>query len=743
MRNRDNNDPRRRVRRTGPIRSQRRPAATGAAFPRRIITVRRIGLVGAGVASRVHIEALAAIPGVRTTAIIDPNTDAAQALARAYKIAAVYPSVRDALAADAFDCAHVAVPPNLHAPVALELIAAGKPVLLEKPAATSLAECDTLAVAGRASGLSIGVNQNFVFHPAFVALRRLVQARGLGKPNFVSCIYNVPLRQLAARQFSHWMFRQPVNILLEQAVHPLSQIAALAGLIGATKALAGPPVEIAPGKQFYPSLDLSLDCAQLPAQMRFAVGQEFPFWQITVVCDDGVAVADILANRFFTYERTRWMEAVDGVASGTRLAGTLMRESWGNTMQYALSTLKLKPRSDAYFQSMQNSMRAFHAALDTGTAPETDIAFGSMLVRCCETLRDQVFHPAAPGTTLSEDAAPVAAARETTGYDVAVLGGTGFIGTQVVTQLVQAGLRVSVMARSADNLPAVFADPLVSVRRGNIRQSADVEAAIGDAPVVVNLAHGGGGANFEQIRAAMVGGAETVARVCLARGVKRLIHVGSIASLYLGPQSGAVTDATPPDPQSDRRADYARAKAICDRMLMEMHARENLPVCILRPGVVVGRGASPFHSGIGFYNTDQHCIGWNDGRNPLPFVLVEDVARAIVLACSAPGIEGHSYNLIGDVRMTARDYIAALGKALERPLRFHPQSATWLWAEDLAKWGVKRATGRAVPMPARRDFLSRGMRAGFDCSAAKRDLGWQPVADPDEFQRRAILVHAA
>lgn len=698
--------------------------------------VRRIGLVGAGFISRVHIEALRTVPGVRTTAIIDPNIAAAQALARTYGIDTVRSTVEEALAADDFDCAHVLVPPDLHAPVALELIAAGKPVLLEKPAATSLTECKALIAAGRASGTLIGVNQNFVHHPAFLALRKLVHARGLGRPNFVSCLYNVPLRQLAARQFSHWMFRQPVNILLEQAVHPLSQIAALAGPIRATRALAGPPIEIAPGKNFHPSLDLSLDCEHLPAQMHFAVGREFPFWQISVICDDGVVVADILANRFFTYERTRWMETVDGLVSGTRTAGALMRESWRNTFHYALSTLKMKPRSDAFFQSMQGSLRAYHAALDAGTSPETDLAFGTMLVETCEKLRDQVFQPAV-------DSPPSAAETRMEGCDVAVLGGTGFIGTAVVKQLVGAGLRVSVMARSAANLPAIFADPLVCVHRGSIRDAAAVEAAIGDTPVVVNLAHGGGGATYEEIRAAMVDGAETVARVCLQRKTRRLIHVGSIASLYLGPQPAAVTDATLPDPQSESRADYARAKAVADRKLLEMHARENLAVCILRPGVVVGEGGSPFHSGLGFYNTEQHCIGWNDGRNELPFVLVEDVARAILLACNAPGIEGRTYNLVGDVRMTGRDYIGALGRALQRPLRFHPQSATQLWIEDLAKWGIKRATGRSVPMPSRRDFLSRGMRANFDCSAAKRDLGWQPVADQDEFLRRAILVHAA
>ena len=75
-------------------------------------------------------------------------------------------------------------------------------------------------------------------------------------------------------------------------------------------------------------------CADLPAQLRFAVGQSFPFWQVTVVCDDGVAVADILANRLFTYRRTRWMEAVDGLASGTRTAAAVFGASGRNLAAY-------------------------------------------------------------------------------------------------------------------------------------------------------------------------------------------------------------------------------------------------------------------------------------------------------------------------------------------------------------------------------------------------------------------------
>lgn len=695
-------------------------------------------LVGAGYISRVHAEALQAMRNVRVAAVVDPNQAAARSLAETFRIGQTFASVEEALAAGGFDVAHVLVPPDFHRDVALPLLGAGKSVLLEKPLGASVGECGELLDAAARSGATLGVNQNFVFHPAFARLRGALDRGLLGRPNFVDCIFNAPLRQLASRQFGHWMFQAPGNILLEQAVHPLSQIVALCGPVTDVRAPPSPSIEIAPGLPFHPSACVSLSCERLPAQLRFAVGQSFPFWQISVVCDDGVIVADMLANRVFRHARSRWLDAIDNIASGSFTAAGIVRDSSRNVADFALSKVRLKPRCDPFFQSMRGSFDAFYAALEAGRAPETDGRFGQGLVAACETIASQAFG-AAPARARA--AARQAAADAP--CDVAILGGTGFIGTHTVERFVREGLRVSVMARSTAALPEIFGHENVRLHRGDIRDADAVGRAIGDAPVVVNLAHGGASGGFEAIRAAMVGGAETVARACLARGVRRLVHVGSIASLYLGPQPGKVTGATPPDPRAEQRADYARAKAICDRMLLEMHAREGLPVCILRPGVVVGAGSPALHSGLGFFNNEQHVIGWNAGANPLPFVLVADVAEAILAATRAEGAEGRCYNLAGDVRLSARDYVAELGRVLHRPLRFHPQSPTRLWLAEIGKWSIKRVGGRAVPLPARRDILSRGMVADLDCSDAKRDLNWRPVSDRSVFVENAILVHAA
>ncbi len=689
----------------------------------------RIALIGAGNISEVHAAALRTLPGLTIGAVVDPNIAAAERLASRAGGRA-FASVAEALAADSFDRAHVLVPPDLHAAVTLELLAAGKPTLVEKPLAASLAECrDLLAAAG---ATPLGVNQNFVHHPAFARLRAEHAAKRYGVARAISCIYHVPLRQLADRQFGHWMFRQPGNLLLEQLVHPLSQLLSLAGPIKGMRLLPGPAIEISPGLPFVGSLEAIFDC-DVPVHLRFSVGESFPCWQITLAGSDGIGTADILANRLVNAGRTSLMEPVDNMLSGLATAAGLAAGAIDGFARYCLAMVKILPRSDQFYISMCGSLGAFHRAIDAGQLPALDGNFGATLVETCERIAAEIMPKVQP-RPIVQHITPAEA-------DIAVLGGTGFIGAEVVRQLVAAGHKVSVMARSPRNLPAIFEHPDVCITRGSIADPAAVSTAIATCKTVINLAHGGGGANYEAVRRAMLGGAETVADACTEAGVTRLIHVGSIASLYLGPQEAPITGATPPDPQPDERADYARAKAACDLMLLARH-RTGLPVVILRPGVVVGEGTSPFHSGVGLYNNEQHCIGWNDGRNPLPFVLVQDVAAAILLACTAPNIEGRTYNLVGDVRPNAADYTATLGRALGRPLRYHKQSATWLWLEDIGKWVIKRATGRNVPLPSRRDFLSRGLSATFDCADAVRDLNWHPNADPAVFHAKAIAIHA-
>ncbi len=695
----------------------------------------RVCLIGAGFISHIHAEAINSLPHITLSGIVDTNKAAAERVAKKWGIEHIVSSVEEAINSQKFDAFHVLVPPNAHASVAAECLKTGLPVFLEKPLATSREQSEDLLALAQNHNAPLGVNQNFIYHPAFAKLRHIIEQGALGPLEAVECTYSMPLRQLSARQFGHWMFHEPKNILLEQAVHPLSQIISLTGPATEHSALAGSPTEISPGVLFFGQANVSLKGAAAPAHLHFAVGREYPFWQITALCKDGGVTADMISNRTFSYRRARWLEAAEYLTSGARIAGQVALQSIANAGAYALSISGLKSRSDPFFISMRSSIEAFYQALNAGEPIRSDAAFGASLVALCENIADGAFPTPEIKTT-----PPIA--KSGNDYEILIIGGTGFIGRHVVAALTDKRTRVGVMARNLNNLADIFHNKDVTLIQGDATRETDLDRAIAPAQIVINLAHGGGGESWEEIRNALVGSAQAVAEKCLEHKVAKLIHVGSIAGLYLGDPEAPITGATPPDPLAGERADYARAKAEADNLLMRWHAEKNLPVCILRPGVVIGDGTSPFHSGVGVYNNDQHCLGWNKGANPLPFILVEDVAQAIVKAAQRDQVIGKTYNLVGDVRMSAVEYITELAQATGRPLKFHAQGVWKLQGVEMAKWLIKRLSGRKVPLPSYRDLKSRGMTSPFDIEDAKKDLDWTPVADRQEFIQRAILIHA-
>lgn len=689
--------------------------------------------MGAGNIAAVHAEALRLFTGAELTSVIDPRLSAANRLAQQFDAGHVYRSVEEGIEAGQFDAAHVLVPPDLHAKVAKPLLEAGIDVLLEKPMATSSADCDEMLRLAEVSGARIGVNQNFVFDTTFRKMLDIINSGRAGKLRSVTCIYSMPLRQLSAGQLNHWMFREPKNLLLEQAVHPLSQIIRLIGSIDALNVTAADVEELAPDTRFAPWLLAHLQGAEANAQFEFRMGTEFSTWQIVAICDDATLTADMISSTLTFSNRTRWLEPMDRFLGGLKVAGSRMLQATAGLAAYGLAMLKLRPRSDAFFKSMRGSHQSHYAALRDGGQQELGGAFGRDIVALCEKLAEAANWP---GANVLE--VPL---NQSGTYDVLVIGGTGFIGRAVVGKLLEEGKRVGVMARSISGLGSLFYNHDVVVVRGDMASEADLEEAISRTSVVVNLAHGGGGESWEAISEAMVGGARRVAETCLKHNVTQFIHVSSIAGLNLGQRQETITAETLPDGSPESRADYSRAKVDADKMLLELCKSRSLPLTILRPGLVVGRGGTAFHTGVGFFNNEQHFLGWNAGHNPLPFVLVDDVADAIVACIGREGIVGRAYNLVGDVRWSARKYVDELAAGLGRPIKFHPQPTFALYLVERAKWIIKRVAGKKQPGSTLYDLKSRSLLANFDCHIEKHDLGWRPVASEDAFRAEAIFVH--
>ena len=691
---------------------------------------RDVAIIGAGSIARAHVNALARRSDVRISAIVDPSASAAAALSASLGVDPVYASIGDLLSEGKPDVAHVLTPPFAHADAATPLLEAGVNVLVEKPMAATADECRAMIAAATRGGAGLAVNHNFVHHPVFARARKIIGAGRLGQARKVTMRYAAPLRQLAARQFGHWMFNSPTNLLLEQAVHPLSLIDEMLGGIKSVSATPGPVRKPADGIQLVTDWMLSLECAGGTAQLEITLGASFPSWTFSVLCDDGVVDADMFEGRVTRRRAHNAIAPLDFAMRNIGQGFSSLRDGLEGVAAFVGELSRLGPPADGFSRSMIGSVNAFHDALARDEKPAGEQ--GLRLVELCEKAAMAV-----SATALKATPTPKSDAQ----YDVAVFGGTGFIGRHLVRRLVADNKSVAVIARNIANLSNDFHHERVGVYGGSISDEAFVADICKRASAVVNLAHGGGGATREAVVENMTGGAEVVARAASAAGVGRLIHVSSSAALYLGDADDVITSETPPDPLGEQRADYACAKIETEAAVK---AAASIPLTIMRPAIVVGEGGSPFHSALGAYENETHCQGWNDGKNALPFVLADDVADAIVLALAAPigDIAGKAFNLVGDIRWNARRYSKELADATGRPLKFHPMSVYRLYADECLKFAVKKVAGRnSVAAPSLRDLKSRGMVSPIDNSAEKKILGWRPCADDAEFRRRAIETH--
>ena len=270
--------------------------------------------------------------------------------------------------------------------------------------------------------------------------------------------------------------------------------------------------------------------------------------------------------------------------------------------------------------------------------------------------------------------------------------------------------------------------------------AAAISDSIAGSQAVVYLATGGG-ATWSDFERDFVGGARNVGQACLRHAVRRLVYTSSTAALYLG-RKMTIDESAGVDGTGAGRGMYSRAKIMAEGLLQEMRATSQLPVVVVRPGVVVGRGGMLNHSGIGLWPSDTCCIGWGRGNTPLPFVLVDDVARAIVSALDTPAIEGMCFNLAGDVNLSAREFVRLLAERSFRNCRFYPQSFAKMQLLEIGKWLLKHlARKRDNPFPSYRDLKSRSMRSQLDTSAAKKFLNWSPNRSREVFIAEAIESH--
>lgn len=137
----------------------------------------RIALIGCGGVASKYRRSYLGIPASNVVAAVDADLKQAEDAATELGASRASTDLSVALEADV-DAVVISTPNNLHAEHACAAFQAGKHVLLQKPMARTVAECDAILQARRDSGKQLGMYMNLLEHPLFHDLRGLI-SRGL------------------------------------------------------------------------------------------------------------------------------------------------------------------------------------------------------------------------------------------------------------------------------------------------------------------------------------------------------------------------------------------------------------------------------------------------------------------------------------------------------------------------------------------------------------------------------------
>ena len=317
---------------------------------------------------------------------------------------------------------------------------------------------------------------------------------------------------------------------------------------------------------------------------------------------------------------------------------------------------------------------------------------------------------------------------------ILVTGATGFIGSRVVTSLLNHGFRnLLCFARPSSEMARLetigrrgFPEAQIDVLTGNLLSRKDCEAASKDVTVIFHLAAGTREKSFPDAFMNSVITTRNLLDASLQYArLQRFVLVSSF-SVYTNCQkpSGRLLDESCPievHPELCGEA-YSFAKVKQEQLVVEYGKKVRLPYVVVRPGSVYGEGRNEIvgRVGISAFGLFLHL----GGSNTIPFTYVENCADAIVRAGLVQGVDGEFFNIVDDDLPSSRRFLRQYKKSVKSFKSVYvPHAASltmcFLW-EKYSRW----SNGQLPPALNLRRWHADWKKTHYSNEKVKLRLGW-------------------
>jgi len=670
----------------------------------------RVGIVGAGYVADYHIKALRALPDVEIVGIADPNETQARTMAGRYRIAGVFKSLGEMIAAAKPNAVHILTPPALHAPLSIEALDRGCHVFVEKPMAETVADCDRMIDAAPRNGRRLSINHSARMDPVVLEARRISESGRIGEVVGVDFFRSSNYVPYAGGPAIPPAFRNGSYPFQDLGIHALYLMEAFLGEIHAVKANYW-----GTGREPF----LAFDEWRTLVEAKRGTGQIYMSWnvnpmqnELTIHGTEGVIHVDCYIQSLTI---RRQLPMIPKPIQRMMFSATNgWSDIWSVTRNFfRILTGKLKGNP-----GIQVAVHGFYDALRRGVEPPIPASEGRRMVKLMEEV------------SIEADAAKQARvdagrARVVPPAPLLVTGAAGFLGKPLVKRLAASGGPIRIFVRRA---PVWLSElPNVSAVYGDLGDAEAVDRAVAGVDTVyhVGAAMRGGKEEFER---GTIWGTRNMIDSCLKHKVKRVVYVSSQSVLdQAGHVPGTtVTEASALEPYPERRGLYTQTKLASEKLVLAAIREKGLPAVILRPGQIFGPGGEQF-APSGAIGMAGRWIVVGGGGHKLPLVYVEDVVDALILAAERPDVVGGVFQLVDPTPITQREFVKVAQRRADIPaarkVAYVPQ-----WFMMLASRGIEML-GKVLKkdLPLSR-YRIRSLRPPypFDITAARTRLGWEP-----------------
>jgi predicted dehydrogenase/nucleoside-diphosphate-sugar epimerase len=657
---------------TGPTLEVRQNNRGGAVF----LEPLRLAIIGCGaVAQQFHLPVLAGHESAQLVALVDRDLQRASQVAGPYGIKTVLSNAQQ-LQLDQIDGVIIATPPVFHASVAMDLLRRGFHVFVEKPIAVNLADAQAMVGVAEECGkvLAVGVFRRLL--PCSRLLRAALDQEIVGNPLSFDVADGAVYGWAAATLGNMRRELSGGGVLIDMGSHTLDRLLYLfpgpAELLDYRGNALG-------GIESDCSLRLRLEHKGRPLEGKVELSRTRNLHnKLRVECERGVLELRP-GDRFNVWVVPQEDQLSDTAQWHPR--SYVLQARWGD-----------EPESSWYEpfrMEIDDWLEAIRMAREPQLSGKSVLPTVELIQECYrapkamdepwvqEGLRIEP-KPPQNGKFLnklgiSEHPAPVisAAASGVLPKRILLTGATGFIGCRVAEVLaLREACEVRALVHNPGNASRLARLP-VDMRIADFGSPEDLRKAVEGCDAVVHCAIGTSWGQRREIFAVTVDGTRRLAEAALAAGIKRFVHLSSIA-IHGNDVQGTLDESTPIRPP--RGDEYSESKAKAEQVISRA-VRSGLPAVVLRPTNVFGAYSSTFITRPIQALAEGRLVLVDSADCPSNTVYVDNLVEAIICSLKGPDrIVGETFTIGQGDELTWGDFYGYFAQELGAEIKVRDES---------------------------------------------------------------------